>query len=96
MNFKLDSGISDTFCVCKIVPEDSDGQLTKKRSVEDDTPGIVKKLRTDQTSTQLEDSNQCETHLKEIERLKRELSQRDEEISNLNKIIAALARKQGL
>lgn len=40
--------------------------------------------------------NQCENHLKEIERLKKEVSQRDQEISSLNKIIVALTRKQGL
>ncbi|KAL0332193.1 UNVERIFIED_CONTAM: Small RNA degrading nuclease 3 [Sesamum calycinum] len=102
VKFALDSGISGTLCVCKIVPEFSVGQLTKKRSVEDDsnTAGILKKLRSDQTSGQLEDSshctNQCDTHLQEIERLKGELSKRDQEISSLNKIIAALARKQGL
>ncbi|XP_011099099.1 small RNA degrading nuclease 1 [Sesamum indicum] len=102
VKFMLDSGTSGTLCVCKIVPEFSVGQLAKKRSVEDDnnTAGVLKKLRTDQTSGQLEDSShcrhQCETHLQEIERLKGELSKRDQEISNLNKIIAALARKQGL
>ncbi|KAI3451985.1 hypothetical protein Pfo_008650 [Paulownia fortunei] len=96
VKFELGSGITGTFCVCKTVPENPVGQFTKKRSVEDDTPGILKKLRTGQTLGQLEDSNQCETHLKEIERLKGELSHRDQEISNLNKIIAALARKQGL
>lgn len=93
MKFKLDSGVTGTFFVCKIFGEDSVGQLTKKRSVEDDTSGIVKKSRTDQNSAQFEE---CEIHLKEIERLKGELSQRDQEISSLNKIIAALARKQGL
>ncbi|MCD9643758.1 hypothetical protein HAX54_031429 [Datura stramonium] len=40
--------------------------------------------------------NQCETHLKEIEKLKKELSHRDEEISSLNKLIVNLVRKQGL
>ncbi|KAL0450386.1 UNVERIFIED_CONTAM: Small RNA degrading nuclease 3 [Sesamum latifolium] len=79
VKFALDSGISGTLCVCKIVPEFSVGQLTKKRSVQDDnnTAGILKKLRTDQTG-QLEDSshctNQCDTHLQEIERLKGELT----------------------
>ncbi|KAL8531844.1 hypothetical protein ACS0TY_008447 [Phlomoides rotata] len=95
VKFELASGITGTLCVCNVIPPNSVGQ-SKKRSMEDDTPNTVKKLRTDQTLGQLEDSNQCETHLKEIERLKVELSQRDEEISNLNKIITALARKQGL
>lgn len=99
VNFKLDSGVSGTFCVCKIVADDSAGH-TKKRSAEDDTPGLVKKLRTDETLGHLEDSNNCsdhcETHLEEIGKLQEELSHREKEISNLNKIIAALARKQGL
>lgn len=73
--------------------------MKKKRTAEDDTRA-VKKLRTDETLGQVEDSSECsdhcETHLKEIERLEKEVSQRDKEISSLNKIIAALARKQGL
>lgn len=92
MKFELDSGISGTLCVCNTIPPNSVVQSNKRSIEDDDTPGIMKRLRTDQ----LEDSNQCETHLKEIKRLKEELSQRDEEISNLNKLIAALTRKQGL
>ncbi|KAG8384340.1 hypothetical protein BUALT_Bualt04G0108000 [Buddleja alternifolia] len=97
VKFELDSGKSGTLYVCNIAHDDSVGQFTKKRSVEDqDTPGPLKKSRTDEACEQVEDSNQREALLKENERLKRELSQRDQEISNLNKIIAALARKQGL
>lgn len=60
----------------------------------------MKKLRTDETLGHREDSNNCsdhcETHLEEIGKLQEQLSHREKEISNLNKIIAALARKQGL
>lgn len=100
VKFELDSGMAGSFCVCKIVADDSDEQLTKKRSAEDDTHGVVKKLRTDETLGQPEDSskcsNHCGTHLKKIESLEEELKQREKEIANLNKIVAALARKQGL
>ncbi|KAL0343732.1 UNVERIFIED_CONTAM: Small RNA degrading nuclease 3 [Sesamum angustifolium] len=72
VKFALDSGISGTLCVCKIVPEFSVGQLTKKRSVEDDsnTAGILKKLRSDQTSGQLEDSSHCTNQCDTFARLK--------------------------
>ncbi|GFQ02822.1 small rna degrading nuclease 1 [Phtheirospermum japonicum] len=91
VNFELDSGKTGTLCVC--LREFPVGESTKKRSAEDDTPGgISKKLKTEK----LDDPNQCEMHLKEIERLTKELKQRDEEISNQNKLIAALIRKQGL
>ncbi|KAL6572992.1 hypothetical protein OROHE_002468 [Orobanche hederae] len=100
VTMKTDSGKTGTFCVCKtFYEEDPVDQSTNKRLAEDDPHGTSKKLRTKpQISGQLkdDDSNQFEPHLKEIERLKRELNERDEEISNLNKIVAALARKQGL
>ncbi|KAH6784344.1 small RNA degrading nuclease 3 [Perilla frutescens var. hirtella] len=100
VKFELDSGITGTFCVCKIIANDSVGQLTNKRSAEDDTNGTVKKLKTDETLGQLGDfskcSNHCGIHLKKIEILEEEISQREKEISNLNKIVAALTRKQGL
>ncbi|KAL6498236.1 hypothetical protein OROGR_028633 [Orobanche gracilis] len=99
VRMKIDSGKTCTFSVCKTFYEDHDDQSTNKRLAEDGPHDTSKKLRTEhQISGQLkdDDSNQCESHLKEIERLKRELNERDEEISNLNKIIAALARKQGL
>ncbi|CAL5321344.1 unnamed protein product [Camellia sinensis] len=73
----------DSFCVRKMTSGDVLGQVSsRKRSfqVEETTTG----------------SNLCDGHLKEIERLKQELRQRDEEISDLNKIIVALTRKQGL
>ncbi|KAL2531636.1 Small RNA degrading nuclease 3 [Abeliophyllum distichum] len=101
-NFELGTGMMASMYVCKMSCDDSVGQFTSnKRSFEDeDNLDTLKKLRKDQISEQLEEpdssSNQCETQLKEIERLKQELRQRDQEISSLNKIIVALARKQGL
>ncbi|KAL6551751.1 hypothetical protein OROGR_007905 [Orobanche gracilis] len=97
VTMKSDSGKIGTFCVCKTLYEDPVVQSTNKRLAEDDPHGTSKKSRTEhQISGQLkdDDSNQCEPHLKEIERLKRELNERDEEISNLNKIIAALANSR--
>ncbi|CAL5391398.1 unnamed protein product [Camellia sinensis] len=83
VSFQYDSGSIDSFCVRKMTSGDVLGQVSsRKRSfqVEETTTG----------------SNLCDGHLKEIERLKQELRQRDEENSDLNKIIVALTRKQGL
>ncbi|CAA2981945.1 small RNA degrading nuclease 1-like [Olea europaea subsp. europaea] len=100
--FELSTGIAASLCVCKMACDDSVDQGTlKKRSFEDeDKLGASKKSRKDQNCEQLEEPdlslNKCEAHSKEIERLKQELRQRDQEISNLNKILVALTRKQGL
>lgn len=81
---------------------DSPGCITsKKRSFEpEEALDESKKLRTEYDCNKLEETractDHCESHLKEIERLKQELSQREREISSLNKIIVALTRKQGL
>ncbi|XP_028087486.1 uncharacterized protein LOC114288198 isoform X1 [Camellia sinensis] len=77
------------------------GQVSsRKRSfqVEETTTGESKKLKSGQEGGEQTKagSNLCDGHLKGIERLKQELRQRDEEISDLNKIIVALTRKQGL
>ncbi|GER30921.1 small RNA degrading nuclease 3 [Striga asiatica] len=90
VNFELDSGENVTLCVCKTFGEDDVGQLSKKRLIEDESVGKSKKLKNEDST------NQCDTHLEEIKRLKKELKQRDQEISSLNKIVAALTRKQGL
>ncbi|XP_022846091.1 small RNA degrading nuclease 1-like isoform X2 [Olea europaea var. sylvestris] len=100
--FELGTGKAASLCVCKMACDDSVDQGTlKKRSFEDeDKLGALKKSRKDQNCEQLEEPdlslNKCEAHSKEIERLKQELRQRDQEISNLNKILVALTRKQGL
>lgn len=69
---------------------------TNKRSFEDENNLSAKKSRKDQICEQPEELDSSSNLLEEIRRLKQELRQRDEEISNLNKIIVALARKQGL
>lgn len=72
----------------------------KRSSEDEETVREPKKPRIEDQCAELKEAgagcNQCETHVKEIERLKKELSHRDEEISNLNKLIVNLVRKQGL
>ncbi|CAL5369455.1 unnamed protein product [Camellia sinensis] len=101
VSFQYDSESIDSFCVHKMTSEDFLGQVSsRKRSfqVEETTTGESKKLKSGQEAGEQTKagSNLCDGHLKEIERLKQELRQRDEEISDLNKIIVALTRKQGL
>lgn len=105
VSFHLDSGVSGSLYVRKMATNNysKDKELTpKKRSLEDEEAAVEsKKPRTEDQCTELKEvaaagCNQCETHLKEIERLKKEVSHRDEEISNLNKLIVNLVRKQGL
>ncbi|KAI7991035.1 Small RNA degrading nuclease 1 [Camellia lanceoleosa] len=101
VSFQYDSGSIDSFCVRKMTSEDFLGQVSsRKRSfqVEETTTGESKKLKSGQEAGEQTKagSNLCDGHLKEIEKLKQELRQRDEEISDLNKIIVALTRKQGL
>ncbi|CAL5323644.1 unnamed protein product [Camellia sinensis] len=101
VSFQYDSGLMDSFCVRKMTSEDFLGQVSlRKRSfqVEETTTSESKKLKSGQEAGEQTKagSNLCDGHLKEIERLKQELRQRDEEISDLNKIIVALTRKQGL
>lgn len=80
----------------------SNNTSTKRPLQDEESLGKSKKSRKDHQGIELEKKNttvtsdQCEAHLKEIERLKQELSQRDQEIANLNKIVVALTRKQGL
>ncbi|CAL5366877.1 unnamed protein product [Camellia sinensis] len=101
VSFQYDSESIDSFCVRKMTSEGFLGQVSsRKRSfqVEKTTTGESKKLKSGQEAGEQTKagSNLCDGHLKEIERLKQELRQRDEEISDLNKIIVALTRKQGL
>ncbi|EPS66728.1 hypothetical protein M569_08050, partial [Genlisea aurea] len=85
IRFLLKSGVSGTLCVCV------SGNVPlppKKRSGDEDgdvAPPSKKWRRDDEEEKE-----------REMERLKEELKKKDEEIKNLGKIIAALARKQGL
>lgn len=80
---KLSTGSTATLFVRKMMPKD---QVSKKRSADDDTQQRKKPKM---------DCNQCD-HVEEIERLKEELRQKDDEISNLQKLLSALTRKHGL
>ena len=75
--------------------QDSDNVqvASNKRSAEDDIiPTQPKKLKTEPKETV--ECDNCDGYLKEIETLKRKLSERDLEISTLHKIIVSQARKQ--
>lgn len=63
--------------------------LKKRASSAEETPGEVKKLKTKNTEAEtVINSNQCCDHVKEIERLKQELKNKDFEISKLNKMVS--------
>lgn len=104
MKFELDSGKAGTICVCKTIHDDSAVEQTSNKRPADDeeNSGVLKKLKADQDQASEQPvvsdtvSPQCEMLMEEIERLKKELSHRDQEISSLNKFIVALARKQVL
>ncbi|KAA8547150.1 hypothetical protein F0562_003584 [Nyssa sinensis] len=102
VSFELSTGVIGSLYVRKMAHDDPLGQAPlRKRSFQvEGASDESKKLKTDQINGEPEDSksgsNNCDGHVKEIERLKQELTQRDQEISNLNKIIIALTRKQGL
>lgn len=72
---------------------------SRKRPLQvEETTAESKKLHSDRGVREqtVSGSDVCDDHVKEIERLKQELKQRDKEISNLNKLVVALTRKQGL
>jgi RNA exonuclease 1 len=91
VSYKLATGASSNLYVRKM--GDGTQISSKKRSHENEEDNSSVKSKKSKTETE---SNECDSHVKEIERLKQELKERDQEISSLNKIIAALARKQGL
>ncbi|GAB2255825.1 hypothetical protein Droror1_Dr00009603 [Drosera rotundifolia] len=92
---KLSSGITETIYVHKpVCGGDVDQATTKKRLLE-----ISIETRTSEaevTEKSKSEMNSCVDHVEEIERLTNQLIQRDREISDLHKIIAALTRKHGL
>lgn len=95
ISFKLDSGIAGNLYVRKMVG-DIVQVASNKRPSEDEIPTQPKKLKTDETPGPKEsvECNKCEVYLKEIESLKKSLSERDQEVSMLNKIIVSQVRKQ--
>lgn len=99
VSFKFSKGLVAFIYVRKMANDDSLHQDSSKKrpfQVEDETLGESKKLKKDQKVEEDEEMIESADPLKEIERLKRELSQRDKEISNLQNLVAKLVRKQGL
>jgi RNA exonuclease 1 len=91
VSYKLATGASSNLYVRKMV--EGTQISSKKRSHEGEEDNSSVKSKKSKTEAE---SNECDNHVKEIERLKQELKERDQEISSLNKIIHALARKQDL
>ncbi|KAG5528616.1 hypothetical protein RHGRI_029338 [Rhododendron griersonianum] len=99
-SFQLDSGMTGSIYVRKMANDDPVGLASsRKRPLQvEETTAESKKLHSDRGVREqtVSGSDVCDDHVKEIERLKQELKQRDREISNLNKLVVALTRKQGL
>lgn len=91
VSYKLTTGATHSLYVCKIVHDSQIGQTVSKRSLEGEVPVKSKKKSKPDPVVQEPEQNQVDS---EIEKLKLQLSLRDQEISNLNKIIAKLTRKQ--
>ncbi|RAL53050.1 hypothetical protein DM860_016285 [Cuscuta australis] len=107
VSFKLDTGVSGSLCVRKMACGNLDENPTAKRSLQDEEEPLEeksKKVKTDhphrddrgEEELGTNNGSECGAHSAEIEQLKRELRQRDEEITSLNRIIVALVRKQQL
>ncbi|KAL7610698.1 small RNA degrading nuclease 1 [Lactuca sativa] len=100
--FKLESGLGGSLYVRKMVqPGGSNVQVaaSNKRGAEEEVPAQHhKKLKTEDETMELKPQTvvceHCDGYLKEIESLKKKLSERDQEISTLHKIIVSQARKQ--
>lgn len=95
---QLKSGLTDTIYIRKMHRDNPPPALVSAKRSHDPpelTDSESKKLKTEQ-SAEASQGSACVDHVKEIERLKELVSQRDQEISSLHKIIAALTRKQGL
>ncbi|PWA54150.1 small RNA degrading nuclease 1 [Artemisia annua] len=100
ISFKLDSGLAGSLYVRKMVQDGINivPVASNKRPSEDDIiPTQSKKLKTDETPLEPKEMvacNKCDGYLKEIESLKKIVSERDQEISMLHKLIVSQARKQ--
>ncbi|MFS8033267.1 putative exoribonuclease II [Helianthus anomalus] len=103
VSFKLDSGIAGNLYVRKMVQDGDDNNnnniqvASNKRPLEDETPTQPKKLKTDEETPEPKEivvCNNCDGYINQIETLKKRLSDRDQEISMLHKIIVSQARKQ--
>lgn len=104
---QLSSGQTDTIYIRKMTRDNAIVSNKKRPCPAEEIPSESKVLKTDQADdvsagkacVQADDVSArtaCVEHVEEIKWLKSVLSKRDEEISSLHKIIAALTRKQGL
>lgn len=97
ISFQLNTGTMGSLYIRKMSPNDQVDQIaSKKRPFQDEEISVESKKTKKGQMIEVDGANRCDSHLKEIERLKQELRVRDEEVSNLNKIVVALTRKQGL
>ncbi|KAK3019077.1 hypothetical protein RJ639_004364 [Escallonia herrerae] len=97
VSFQLSTGVTGSVYVRKMAHDDPVGQ--SKRSLQDTEVSVgSKKLKTDEIPGEESKGglDECDIHLKEIERLKQELSQRDQRILNLEEILVAFTKRQGL
>lgn len=96
ISFQLSTGETASFYIRKMVKEDPMTKVSLKKRLSNqvnDSLGDSKKIKTD---IELLKECQCENYVKEIEILNQRLTQKEDEISNLHKIISNLVRKQGL
>ncbi|KAL3722045.1 hypothetical protein ACJRO7_034402 [Eucalyptus globulus] len=83
ITFHLSTGTEANLCVRETMHDNSLGQLLKKRAAEMLDSGELKKLKVSKIGEiEVAAVNQCTDHLKEIERLKEELRQKDLQIVN--------------
>ncbi|PIA27135.1 hypothetical protein AQUCO_08300076v1 [Aquilegia coerulea] len=107
--FEFSTGLPATLYVRKMPPDgsrDNPNSLMKPTVEEVKDGGVLQQCTSNKRSADVEDrdeckkpkidSSECENPLEEIKRLKKELRQREDEVANLQKIVAALTRKQGL
>ncbi|KAK2967626.1 hypothetical protein RJ640_030497, partial [Escallonia rubra] len=99
VSFQLSTGVTGSVYVRKMAHDDPVGQVASKRSLQDTEVSVgSKKLKTDEIPGEESKGgvDDCDIHLKEIERLKQELNQRDQRILNLEEILVAFTKRQGL
>ncbi|KAL8137837.1 hypothetical protein V2J09_003838 [Rumex salicifolius] len=95
ISVQLKSGGTDTIYVRKMT-RDNVVVSTKKRPCPAEEVSVENKVLKTDEAVDVASRTACVEHVEEIKWLKSVLSKRDEEISSLHKIIAALTRKQGL
>ncbi|MBA0845278.1 hypothetical protein Goarm_005790 [Gossypium armourianum] len=97
VSFQFGDGSTASLYIRKMAQEDSHREvLSNKRAFEGEETSIEsKKLKTDEKITEkvMEDNSQLDDHLKEIERLKQELQEKDAKIVLQDKMISNLLKK---